>query len=82
MWFSGLRMGHRFHEDAGSIPGHAQGVKDPTWLGLGCRPAATALIRPLAWELPCAVGTAMKKRGKKKKKTNFSEIGSDNSGFI
>ena len=28
---------------------------------LWCRPAATALIRPLAWELPYAVGAALKK---------------------
>ena len=45
------------------------------WLGSGvallwlwCRPAATALIQPLAWELPYATGTALKKtKGKKKK---------------
>ena len=27
--------------------------------------AATALIRPLAWELPCATGTALKKKKQK-----------------
>ena len=31
------------------------------------RPAAIALIRPLAWELTCVVGVALK--GKKKKKS-------------
>ena len=35
------------HEDIGSIPGLAQGVKDLTWLWR--RLAATAPIRPLAW---------------------------------
>ena len=32
---------------------------------LWCRPAAAAPIRPLAWELPYATGTALKSRGKK-----------------
>ena len=29
---------------------------------LWCRPEAAAPIRPLAWELPYAVGTALKKK--------------------
>ena len=28
----------------------------------GCWPVTTALIRPLAWELPCTVGEALKKK--------------------
>ena len=36
-------------------------------LWLWCRPAAVAPIRPLAWELPCAVSAALKTKGKKKK---------------
>ena len=43
---------------------------DPALLWLWCRLAATALIRPLAWEPPCAVEAVqeMAKRQKKKKK--------------
>ena len=39
---------------------------DPVLLWLWCRPAATAAIRPLAWETPCAAGRAqeMAKRQK------------------
>ena len=36
------------------------------WLWL--RPAATAPIRPLAWEPPCAAGVALEKTKKKKKR--------------
>ena len=35
---------------------------------LWCSPAATILIRPLAWEPPYATGAALEKMGKKIKK--------------
>ena len=35
---------------------------DPTLLWLWCRPAATAQIQPLAWELPYAAGAILKKK--------------------
>ena len=38
---------------------------DPTLLWLWCRPAATALIRPLTWECPYGMDAAL--RGGKKK---------------
>ena len=46
---------------------------DPAWLWLWRRPAATAPIQPLAWEPPYAVGTALKK--KKRKKERKSALG-------
>ena len=39
-------------------------------LCLWCRPAATAPIRPLAWEPPYAVGAAQEIAKKRKKKRN------------
>ena len=43
---------------------------DLAWLWLWCRLAAVVLIRPLAWELPCAAGAALeRKKQKNKKKT-------------
>ena len=40
---------------------------DPALLWLWCRPAATALIGPLAWEPPYAMGVALKIQKDKKK---------------
>ena len=45
----------------------------------GVRPAATAPIQPVAWEPPCAVGTALKSKKKKRvvtlKKFSHLELG-------
>ena len=43
-------------EDMDLIPGPTPGVKNPALLWLWCRLAAAALIRPVAWELPYAMG--------------------------
>ena len=48
--------------------GHRLGL-DLALLWLWCRRAAVALIRLLAWELPYAMGAALKRpKGKKKKR--------------
>ena len=49
-----------------------------TWLGSGIavavvRPVATALIRPLAWELPYAAGAALKRQKTKKLKIKIQQ---------
>ena len=48
------------HGDVGSIPDLAQWLKDLPLLWLWCRPTATALILPLAWEPPYAMDVALK----------------------
>ena len=48
-----------------------RGGSDPALLWLRCRPAATAPIKPLAWDPPYAMGEALKRKKKKKKKKPF-----------
>ena len=55
------------HKEVGLIPDLTQWVKDPVLLRLWCRLAATALILPLAWELPYAPGVALKRKKKKRR---------------
>ena len=50
--------------------GHRHG-SDPELLWLWHRPAAITLIRPLAWELPYAMGAGLKRQKRQKKKQNL-----------
>ena len=43
---------------------------DPMLLWLWHRQVATALIRPLGWEPPCAAGAALEKAKKQNKQKN------------
>ena len=81
----------RNHEVSGLIPGFAQRVKDLALrysvecrhgsdlalLWLSCELAATAPIRPLAWEPPHAMGAALKSKKRKRKKRNEKEVTMD-----
>ena len=63
------------HEVVGLIPGLAQWVGrrhglDLAWLWLRRRPAAIALIRPIAWEHPYAVSAALKSYKKRERDTH------------
>ena len=61
--------------------GHRHGW-DPVLLWLWRRPAATALIQPLAWEPPYACGAALKRQRKKKKKEIIHSFSSHVSWFM
>ena len=47
---------------------------DPVLLWLWCRQAATALIRPLAWEPPYATEVAQENSKKTKKKMDYLSL--------
>ena len=64
----------RNHEIAGLTPGLDPWVKDPALLWLWSRPVATAPIRPLAREPPCASGEALKRQEGKKKRIFKIEV--------
>ena len=48
-------------------------------LWLWCRPAAVTQILPLAWELPHALGAALKRKKKRKKKERKKQKKETNS---
>ena len=53
--------------------GHRRG-SDPALQWLWSRPAATALIGPLAWEPPYAVSMALKRQKKRPEIPNVSKV--------
>ena len=63
----------------GLIPGLHQWVKNPAllWLWLWFRPAAVALIQPVAWELPYAMNEALKRKKKGMKPLAFMTYDSE-----
>ena len=66
----------RNHEVAGSIPSLAQWVNDPMLLWLWRRLAAVALIRPLTWQPPYAMGMALESKQKQKQPVDHRHMGS------
>ena len=62
------------HKDAGSIPGLAQGVKDLVLLWVWNRLLAAAPVQPLAWELPHATGTVLKRERERERKRDIYVI--------
>ena len=56
----GCGVGHRYSSD-------------PTLLWLWCRPVATTLIRPLAWEPAYAMGVALEKAKRQETQTKRNQ---------
>ena len=74
-WFSGLK--DPVLPRAGGV-GRTCGL-DQALLWQWHRPAAAALVQPLAWELPHAMGVALKKKKERdrqtdRKKENFQKV--------
>ena len=55
---------------------------DPALLWLWHRLAATVLIRPLAWEPPYAMGAALEKPKKKRKKERKRKVMPERTFFV
>ena len=55
---------------------------DPALLWLWCRAPAIALIEPLAWEPQYAMGVALKRQKKEKKKTTQNSYQRGNLGQV
>ena len=68
-WLNGLRIWLAISCDVGRRFG-----SDLALLGLWHRLAATALIRPLAWEPPYATGLALKSPKKRKKEKKRERV--------
>ena len=67
------------HEDAGSIPGLCRRSLDLARLWR--RPAATALIPPLAWESPYTMGVGLKRHTHTHTHTKATRIYSTTQGI-
>ena len=66
-------MGQGFHIAVSCGVGRRRG-SDPQLLWLWCRLAATVPIQPLVWELPHAMGTALKRKNKKQKNKTKKKV--------
>ena len=61
--------------------GHRRGL-DPVLLWLWRRLASAALIQPLAWEPPCAMGAALKRQTNKQAKIELIRLFQDSISDI